>query len=94
MNKWTVTGLGVGAIKKPGEFILIAERNNETQAANGSYLFAPWKWRKDADAPQIMQDLALTRHSLGSIVGMADGHSKWFAPARMKEMQESGAFRP
>ena len=94
LNKWTATGLETATVKNPAEFVLLAERNNETQAANGSYLFAPWKWSKDAEGPQITQDLALTRHNSGSIVGFSDGHAKWFNPARITEMQTSGAFRP
>ena len=102
MNKWTAVGLEAAAVKKLGQFILLAERNNVAQAADGSYLFAPWKWSKDPSGPQISQDLTLTRHKgssnsnpyEGSIVGFADGHAKWLTPERITEMQDSGSFHP
>ena len=94
MNKWAVFGLKTESVTHLPEFILFAERNNEIQAGRGSYLFAPWKWDKDADAPQMAQDLALTRHSEGSNVGMADGHSKWHKPTQMIKLWESSAFQP
>ena len=70
MNEWAAFGLKTEEVKHPPEFILFAERNNEALAGDGSYLFTPWDWL-------IERDLALTRHSQGSDVAMADGHSKW-----------------
>lgn len=94
MNRWTAFGLKREAIKKSAEFILLAERNNETQKPNGSYLFAPWDWSRDVAAKEMARDLALTRHQSGSIVGFSDGHTKWHNAEQMVKLWNDGAFHP
>ena len=94
MNRWVTLQPKLENLADPAKFILLAERNNATQPPNGSYLFAPWEWRKDAEAAGMGQDLALTRHSEGSMVGFSDGHSKWRNVKQMSEARESGSFRP
>ena len=94
LNRWTAFGLKQAEIAAPAQFVLIAERNNETQAPDGSYLFAPWKWRQDNYAGLMSQDLTLTRHSMGSNRSYADGHAKWFKFDQNAPQWQSGAFHP
>ena len=94
LNRWTAFGLRPADMGAPAQFVLLAERNNETQAPGGSYLFAPWTWRLDAYAGQMSQNLLLTRHSGGSFQGYADGHAKWVKFDQNDPAWQSGAFHP
>ena len=94
MNRWTAFVLKTKAVKHPDEFILFAERNNATRKPNESYLFAPWQWNRKKSDSSMAQDLALTRHANGSIVGFADGHTKWRRANQMTEARNGGAFQP
>ena len=102
LNKWTTFGLKIADMKDPAAFVLIGERNNETQGPEAPYLFAGWNWQEHNGiaAPRKMargQDiqaakvLALQRHSGGAVWAFADGHAKW---RKFQEICEEGMFRP
>ena len=102
-NKWTTFGLKLAEMKDPAAFVLIGERNNQTQGTDAPYLFSGWNWQKNngISAPpgrmargqdtRAAKVLALTRHSGGAVWAFADGHAK---RQTFQGICAEGMFRP
>jgi prepilin-type processing-associated H-X9-DG protein len=101
VNGWSEYDLASSAVKSPGTWILMGERNNENCSPNGPWMFYFWTWQgkprvwPPAATPvptdKAAKDLVLTRHSERANWLYGDGHVKW---VRFPDLWRGGSENP
>lgn len=103
VNGWSEYDLQESAIKKPSEWILLAERNNQVRDPKTWWMFYWWTWQTPSPGitwpptalpdptPAAKQDLALSRHTETANWLYGDGHAK---SARLTQLWKAGAENP
>ena len=87
VNGWSEYNLSEAAVTRPSNWILLAERDNETRPPKTWWMFYWWTWQGTSPrvypptvlpdpTPQAEDDLALTRHTEMSNWLYGDGHVK------------------
>ena len=96
INGWSEYMLAESAIKKPSEWVLLAERNNVARGPKTWWMFYWWRWQGDVwppaanpdPLPAASLDLDLKRHNQAPNWLFGDGHVK---SARLSQLWKPGS---
>ena len=102
VNGWSEYELREAVLTRPANWLLLAERNNQTRDPKTWWMFYWWTWQGTAPkvwpptaapdpAPKANEDLALTRHTGRSNFLYGDGHVK---SAALSELWKAGRDNP
>ncbi len=99
VNGWSEYDLQESAVKKPSEWVLLGERNNQVRDPKTWWMFYWWTWQTPAPSitwppattpdptPAAKQDLTLTRHTETANWLYGDGHAK---SAKLSQLWKAG----
>lgn len=102
VNGWSEYDLAEGAVSKPANWVLLAERNNKIRGPKTWWMFYWWTWQGDVWPPQALpdptpkaaEDIALDRHAKSSNWLFGDGHTKSVALGALWKPGADNAFWP
>lgn len=96
VNGWSEYNLSESAVTNPGQWVLLAERNNVTRGPKTWWMFYWWVWQEDVwppaaqpdPLPKAKIDLDLTRHGDRAVWLFGDGSA---VPRRFEQLWKAGA---
>jgi len=105
VNGWAEYELAEGAVTKPSNWVLLAERNNVVRGPKTWWMFYWWTWQGTSPkvwppslspdpTPKAAEDLALTRHAKVPNWLFGDGHSKSSPLGALWKAGDENAFWP
>ena len=103
VNGWAEYQLAESAVTRPGNWVLLAERNNKTLGPKTWWMFYWWTWQgRDVwpptalpdPTPQAAKETALDRHAKSPSWLFGDGHTKGTPLAILWKAGAENAFWP